>query len=233
MRFLFFLLLFLCLSKAGFAIKNDKKAKAVRINETVKIDGQMEEVWAQAQPIADFVQHEPWQGKAASQKTEVRILYDDKAIYIFATMFDSAPDSILKQLGSRDETPNADWLTLKFDTYNNFLDAYVFTVYSSGVQADYRESDVSFNAVWESRTEISENGWMVEMKIPYSAFRFPKILIQTWGLQIERNIRRTREQIVWSPIVKEAENEQIYWGKLEGLENINPPYTGCDTFTRF
>lgn len=201
----------------------NKTTTAVRTGQPPKIDGIEEDVWRNAVPISDFIQYDPWNGIAASQKTEVRILYDDKAIYIFANMYDTSPDSILMQLGNRDESPNADYFSVKFDTYNNQQDAYVFTVYSSGVQADYRYNDFNFNAVWESETVVNDKGWTAEIRIPYSAIRFPAKDKQEWRFQAERNIRRTRETDNWSPEIKEAENSLVYWGYIAGLENIEPP----------
>lgn len=218
--FVLFVLVFLALP---YVYGGGKKTSIRRTETPPRIDGIAEEVWNSTTATTDFVQHDPWMGAAPSQATEVRLLYDDKAIYVFARMYDLAPDSILLQLGNRDESPNADWFTIKFDTYNNQLDAYIFTVFASGVQADYRYSDDSYNAVWESKTHVDEQGWTAEMRIPYSALRFPVKPVQDWRLQMERNLRRKREDIIWAPEVKEADNRLKYWGELSGLENIQPP----------
>jgi len=134
-----------------FSADTTKVAFAIRTETPPKIDGLMDEVWNNIIPISDFVQFTPLYNVPTTQKTEVRILYDNTAIYVFATMFDTNPDSILKQLGNRDdENLNADYFGIEFDTYNNQLDAYTFMVYSSGVQADSREFDDTYNAVLES-----------------------------------------------------------------------------------
>lgn len=223
MRF-YLILLFVIIYYSAFSADTTKVAFAVRTQQSPKIDGIMDDIWSLAKPITDFTQYTPHYNVATTQKTEVRILYDDNAIYVFAYLYDNHPDSILKQLGNRDDDNlNADYFGIEFDTYNNQLDAYTFAVHASGVQGDSREFDDTYNAVWESKTKIIENGWTAEYKIPYSALRFPTTEIQTWGMEIFRNIRRIREMDYWALLKKGAENDLVYWGKLKGLENIKAP----------
>lgn len=197
---------------------------AVRTPLPPLIDGRADDqVWALATPVSDFHQYEPYFAAPAGQASEVRILYDDHAIYIGARLFDSAPDSILTQLGNRDDGLNADFFGIQFDSYLNGLDAYIFEVYASGVQRDRRRSDPTFNAVWESAVTIDPYGWTVEMRIPWSAIRFPVNQAQVWGLQLHRSVRRTRELIQWALVPKGVTNTSGYWGQLHGLSNINPP----------
>lgn len=219
-----FLLLFTICFNSAFSADTTKIAFATRTETPPKIDGVMDEIWNKAKPISDFIQFTPLYNVPTTQKTEVRVLYDDKAIYVFANLFDSSPDSILEQLGSRDdEDLNADYFEVEFDTYNNQLDGYTFVVYASGVQADRREFDNTYNAVWESKAKITSEGWVAEYKIPYSALRFPALEIQTWGFELTRNIRRNRETDFWALQVKGAPNDLVYWGKLNGLQNIKAP----------
>jgi hypothetical protein len=201
-----------------------KTATAVRTPLQPIVDGQLDDdVWLLADPLTDFLQYDPFFSAPPGQPTEVRILYDDQAIYIGARLYDSAPDSILTQLGNRDDGLNADLFGIQFDTYNNGLDAYIFEVYASGVQSDSRRSDDTFNAVWESAVTIDQKGWTVEMRIPWSAIRFPGSGNQIWGLQVHRSIRRHREMIQWALVPKGTSNTLAWWGKLHGLENIDPP----------
>ncbi len=223
MRIVIFISFIFCYISA-FPADTTKVAFATRTTIAPKIDGIMDEIWSIAKPISDFIQFTPIYNVITTQKTEIRILYDNTAIYVFANMFDTNPDSILKQLGNRDdENLNADFFSVEFDTYNNQLDGYTFTVYSSGVQADSREYDNTFNAVWESKTKITSNGWFAEIKIPYSALRFPTSEVQVWGFELSRNIRRNRETDFWALQVKGASNDLVYWGKLKGLEKIEAP----------
>jgi len=202
-----------------------KNSYAVRIQKPPKIDGIIEEeIWKDVNIISDFVQYLPIEGNSPDHKTEVRIAYDNEAIYFAAFLYDSATDSILGELGSRDaEGINADYFRVALDPYNNRQDAYFFGVYFSGVQFDSKVSDFTFDAVWESATSINENGWTAEIKIPYSAIRFPKKAEQLWALQLNRSVRRTREFVQWAQTPSKANNPLIYWGNLEGINNVEAP----------
>jgi len=199
-------------------------ATAMRTDERPRIDGRLDEAcWNRAIPMSDFTQYDPNHKAKPRQKTVVRILYDDFAVYISAMMYDSAPDSILHQLGSRDDVLNADDFTVGFDTYNTQTDAYVFSVTASGVQSDSRFNDATYNAVWSSATMINDSGWVAEMKIPYSALRFPKSENQVWGMELVRGIRRHREKDLWAMVEKGVSTELVYWGTLQGMHNIEAP----------
>jgi hypothetical protein len=204
---------------------NRKSTQATRISLAPKINGMADDsIWQYIAPVSDFMQYLPVYNVSPTFRTEVKIAYDDYAIYVLAQMYDPNPDSILHQLGLRDqENLNADMFNIQFDTYNNQLDAYSFTVTASGVQIDSRESDWTYDAVWESEISITHDGWVAELKIPYSALRFARTNPQLWGLEIVRSIRRYRETDQWSLEMLEAKNDLPYWGTLEGIENIEPP----------
>ncbi len=199
--------------------------QAVRVDETPSIDGVLDEViWSQSNAITDFRQKDPVFDAPPRFKTDVRIIYDNKALYIGATMFDSSPDSIKRELGVRDNDDlNADFFAIGFDTYNNKQDAYQFMITASGVQIDNRFVDETYDAVWASAVKITDEGWVAELKIPYSALRFPAVESQEWGMQIVRGIRRNREDDYWSLEPKDADNILNYWGTLKGLIGIDPP----------
>ncbi len=214
-------MLLFCFYAETFAQK--KSATATRLQTPPVIDGLLDDnVWLTCDTIDDFTQFVPVYNVKPRQRTVVRIGYDDNAIYIAAMMYDSAPDSILQQLGSRDDDLNADKICVQFDTYNMQTDAYTFMVYASGVQLDYRINDGTYNAVWQSAVNISNKGWSCEMKINYSALRFPKEKEQKWGMQIFRGIRRHREADQWSLEVKGQANFLVNWGQLEGIKEVNP-----------
>jgi len=151
-----------------------KTIKAIRFTKAPVIDGRMEELeWNSAPNTDTFTQSRPIEGAKASQRTLVRIGYTDNAIYVFAELLDNNPDSILHQLGKRDEMDmNADYFCFKIDPYANHQDAFQFTVYASGVQLDSKYNDYTFNAVWNSAVKLTDKGWTVEMEIPYSAYSF-------------------------------------------------------------
>jgi hypothetical protein len=221
-NFLIFILFFITTNLFAQHVK--KELYAIKIHEQLKVDGILnEEIWKSAPKAVDFLERNPTEGKKPQFPTEVSILYDDYAIYVGAMMYDTAPDSVLHQLGERDESLNADVFSVIFDTYDKKIDAFGFSVTASGVQGDFRFSDFSYNAVWHSHVKILENGWSVEMEIPFSALRFANGDSIEWNVQFEREIRRTRSQLQWSLVSKNFQNPINYWGKLKGLKNIKNP----------
>lgn len=206
-----------------------KHAAATRTEKPPHIDGLLDdEAWRLAEPLSGFIQYEPYNGAAATLDTEVRILYDDIAIYIGAMMFDPSPDSILSELGFRDsKSLNADYISFELNPFNDGINVVRFGVSASGVQYDQKifndEEDISWNAVWMSNVAIVEDGWSAELMIPYSALRFPKETSGNWGLNIWRNLRRTREISSWSFVDKTVAGLTRQAGELSGLENISPP----------
>ncbi|HCB63533.1 MAG: hypothetical protein A2W93_07420 [Bacteroidetes bacterium GWF2_43_63] len=219
----YFLLLILTLLPALISAQV-KNTVAVRTIVAPVIDGDIsDDCWNISSPADKFLQKSPFYNQPATQQSEVRVLFDDNGIYFAIRCYDSASDSILRQLGTRDEDLNADRFNVKIDPYNNHLDAYVFGVYASGPQADSRFQDAAFNAVWKSESKIDDKGWTSEMFIPYSALRFPKSDVQLWGIQFERLIRRSRETSQWALEEQNASNVQLLWGTLSGIQGIDPP----------
>ncbi|MBL4706078.1 MAG: carbohydrate binding family 9 domain-containing protein [Flavobacteriales bacterium] len=208
---------------------SERIAQAIRVLQPPKIDGNLDdEVWKKAPIVTDFIQNSPNPGDKATQKTEVRIIYDNTALYISATMYDVSRDSIKRQYSQRDEEDNTDIFAVFLDTYDDDQSGYGFVVHPTGVQWDARYSqeqgqDVSWNAVWESKVTIDETNWYVEMKIPYSAIRFPEKDVQDWGVNFARKIRRKREFSFWSELDPELNGFVNQWGSLEGIKNIKAP----------
>ncbi len=198
--------------------------QAVRTVITPKIDGVLnDDAWKNVPGITTMTQRTPVEGIPSGQKQDMRVIYDDQALYVYAMFFDSHPDSIRHDLGSRDDQSIvADQFYIGFDTYNTY-DAYVFGVNASGVQYDYRDSDQTYDAVWESAVKINESGWSIEMRIPYSAIRFPSKPEQSWGFQLIRTITRNQEYDQWALTPRTVANSRMLWGKLSGLRNIQAP----------
>lgn len=206
-----------------------KQISAFKTESHPTIDGLLNDtVWNMAEPAAGFIQYEPINGGQTGFSTEVRFLYDDIAIYIGAMMFDNSPDSILTELGFRDTYElNADYISFEINPFNDGINTVIFGISASGVQYDLKVSDddddMSWNAVWKSDVAITENGWSAEVMIPYSALRFPKESSGNWGVNIWRNIRRTREIQSWNFVDKKIEGTTKQAGELTGLINIKPP----------
>ena len=205
-----------------------KSIEAHPIKEKITLDGEMKEAqWNDANIAADFTQFKPNPGNQSSQKTEVRVLYDDQAIYIGAICFDD-PEHVSKVLSQRDDfNANVDNFQVYFDTYNDDLNAFAFGVSSMGVQYDskqFAETETpELNMVWNSAVVQNENGWQLEMRIPYSAIRFPKKDVQDWGINFFRYISRNREEAVWSPVKPDFDNWPAQFGTLTNLKGIEPP----------
>ncbi|HTL82154.1 MAG TPA: DUF5916 domain-containing protein [Bacteroidia bacterium] len=197
---------------------------ALRVSTAPKIDGVLDDaVWNDAEVAGNFIQYDPAENTPVSYPTEVRVLYDNTAIYLAAMCYDEHPDSIKQQLGKRDDYLNVDDFMVRFDTYNTQQDAFTFAVSASGVQRDFLVSDPNFNAVWNSAVKILSNGWSVEIAIPWSALRFPTSKIQEWGVQFARNIKRKFEYDQWAYTPKKYSNSMKRWGLLEGIDNVETP----------
>ncbi|MEM6345435.1 MAG: DUF5916 domain-containing protein [Bacteroidota bacterium] len=175
-----------------------------------------------------FIQAIPNNGQPSSRETEVIVLYNDFSIYVGARLYDDQPDLIQKELGLRDEMgKNTDLFSIGFDTYLNRQNAFLFMVTAAGVQADAyltpADDDFNWNAVWSSAVAITDFGWSVEVEIPYSALRFPKKEVQSWGLNFGRVIKRYQEESYWHPINPNLNGVVNQFGTLDGLEGIKPP----------
>ncbi len=223
-----FILLFSFLTNA----QDKKTLNIVRTNKAPKIDGILDDnAWKNVDEAKDFTQFRPEMGVAekAHQKTIVKITYDDNAIYVAAYLKDK-PENIQKQFTSRDNFGQSDFFGLVLNPNNDAQNDTEFFVFSSGTQADAIASpsmeegeDFGWNAVWDSAVKIVEDGWIVEMKIPYRALRFSNDDVQTWGLQFHRRFRIDNSQYSWNPIDRSKGNIGIYHGELTGIKNIKPP----------
>ncbi|MDQ2794381.1 MAG: carbohydrate binding family 9 domain-containing protein [Bacteroidota bacterium] len=207
-----------------------RQLQAVRIATAApKMDGVLDEAVWQTAPIAtDFYELEPTPGPREKHKTEVRVLYDDAALYIGAVMHDVSPDSILHQLSERDDFGNTDWFGIFLDTYNDHLNGYEFLVSSGGVQVDARFSptngeDKNWNSVWESRTVMRGTDWVAELRIPFSAIRFSAAAEQVWGINFGRQRRSSRQKFFWNEVRPQVDGFVNQWGELTGLRNLKPP----------
>ena len=207
-----------------------KTAHAVRIEKVPpKIDGRLDDaVWETATINDDLVQREPDEGQPPTERTTFQIAYDDHALYVAVTCYDSEPDKIVARLTRRDQVYSSDWVSLNFDPHHDHRSGCWFQVNAAGVlddgvyANDYRR-DTTWDAVWQAKTDINDQGWCVEYKIPYHVLRFSPQDQYTWGLNISRSISRKNERISWVLIRRYVRGNVEFWGHLEGIENINPP----------
>jgi hypothetical protein len=198
---------------------------AVRLSSAPKVDGKLDDaVWNSANLYSDFIQNRPIEGTQPTYPTEVKIAYTDYAVYVYAKLKDEHPDSILHQLGKRDDNGlNGDYFYFKIDPYDNRQDAYQFGVYASGIQMDSKFSDGTYNGVWKSAVSIDKEGWNIEMEIPFSAIRFPQTEDQHWAFQFVRSVRRIRETDQFSLTPSTSASPLMYWARLNGINHINTP----------
>ncbi len=203
------------------------------------IDGIPDEVaWMQAEEATEFYQFEPREGMPASERSSVRILYDDEFIYIAGWLYDSEPSKIVRKLARRDDEVEVDAFTVMIDSYFDRKTAYVFGVNASGSQIDgiitndgqsfggRRRGSVAINrswdAVWMTEVALRDWGWSFEMRIPYSMLRFSEAAQQRWGINFRRYISRKAEVADWVMVPRTQSGYVSHFGVLGGIERISP-----------
>lgn len=207
-----------------------KKIEAVRIDVPPKIDGDISDlIWYEAPIATGFTELEPDNGASAPEnmRTQVRILYDDNALYFSFKNYDVDPDSVLRELGPRDsQGKNTDWVAVWLNPYSDGQNDINFFLSAAGVQTDSRTTiygdDMAWNAVWESAVQITDYGWSAELRIPYYVLRIPEADV-LWGLNMGRYVRRTRQLFTWNFIDKSFGTYEQQNGRIEGIKSIKPP----------
>ncbi|MFD1294315.1 DUF5916 domain-containing protein [Lutibacter holmesii] len=222
---------FFCIFSFVTAQQTKKSVNASRAEKAPIIDGVLnDDVWKNADIAKDFVMFKPGDGtkERNNKKTEVKITYDDEAIYFGATLYDDTPEQIPMQFTSRDDIGNVDWFLISLNPFNDSQNDFEFLVMSTNSQADAKvfangNEDFSWNAVWDSEVTMNEDSWVIEVKIPYSQLRFSNLPIQTWGINFHRRINYLNEQYSWNYIDKSKGEISIYAGLITGIQNIKPP----------
>lgn len=212
---------------------NNPFMTAVRLTNDaspIVLDGFLDdESWQRAPVATKFTQRFPDNGRPATEITEVKLLYTDEAIYVGFMAYDSAPDSIMAPLFRRDGNQPSDWVYVSFDSYNDSRTAFSFAVNPRGVQKDvlyYDDSkeDILWDAVWEAKTQILENGWSAEIRIPLSQLRFSSANNeQVWGVNFQRRIARNGEVSFWAPTSQNENRLVSRFGRLNGISGLDEP----------
>ena len=226
----FLALLLLCKSQDVRAQDSLRIIGATRITEKIKIDGKLDDpAWLESTPFeGNFYQLSPDNGAESAYRSKVYVAYDNKAIYVGALLYDPDPQSIPQELGERDDSDlNVDAFAFIIDPLNKGQNGFFYMVTAAGVQADAiitsRDIDDDWNAVWHSDVTISDEGWVVEMEIPYSAIRFPNVAEPVWGVNFYRASKRLNEEATWNFIDQEEQGMLNQSGQLNGLKDIKPP----------
>jgi len=234
-----FILLFawLCLPAEGVAqvwpegLPRKPEAEAIRVEfGSIEIDGKLDDAgWEAIAPETRFRELRPVPFAMPKQETEVRFAYDDRALYVGARMWDTAPDSILHQLIQRDGDGNTDVFGIWFNCFDDGVNGVRFSVTPDGVQSDELlsndDADGSWNAVWQAECRIDDRGWVAEFALPWSVFRFNDSgdAPQNWGMNFYRYIRRYRSDYVWRAMDPNQEGLMNQGGLLTGIQGITPP----------
>jgi len=209
-----------------------KIVQAVRAEPRPVIDGWVNEpVWQTAPAILDFTQYDPAEGAPPTEITSVRVLYDNRALYIGVICYDSRPEGIVRQLSRRDRSTEADRFTVMIDSYFDRQSAFVFSTNVSGVQSDGVLSqggvvyDITWDAVWTVETRVYRDGWSAEFEIPFNALRFAERDQgeYVWGINFRRYISRKRETNEWVMVPRSERLLIPYWGTVQGIRSISPP----------
>ena len=205
-----------------------RNVHAMRTMEPVRIDGILDDsIWTRATPVSGFVQREPKEGAPATERTDVRVVFDNGAIYIGAEMFDATPDSIRTQLARRDNWVSADRFYVFLDPYRDKRTGFYFALNASGVQYDgtlFNDDwdDNTWDGVWQGAVHRTPTGWTAEMRIPYSQLRFKPGAVPVWGINFKRDIARRNEQDYLTFTPSNGSGFVSRFPELQGLE-LNPP----------
>jgi hypothetical protein len=227
----------------------------VRIEHPPVIDGRLDdEAWGAAKPITGFVQREPVEGAPATERTEVRILFDGEALYVGAWLFDSDPDGVVLGERIRDaDLERGDFFGIILDTYRDRQNGFIFSTNPAGIEYDaqvVKEGEgggvfiqgqnrqqagamgglnVNWDGSWHVATSRDEQGWYAEMRIPFRTLRYSSRSEQTWGMNLVRRIRRRNEESFWSPVSRQYDLMRLSQaGDLQGFQ-VPPQRSGTVT----
>ncbi|HEX6433082.1 MAG TPA: DUF5916 domain-containing protein, partial [Gemmatimonadales bacterium] len=203
--------------------------RAARVPAPITLDGALSEAgWWAALPVSQFTQREPNEGAPASERTEVRVLYDDDALYIGARLFDRHPDSVRAQLARRDRVSNSDRFLVFLDCYQDRRTGFFFginaagTLYDGTLYNDDWESD-TWDGVWDGQATRDSLGWSAELRIPYSQLRFHKQKSLRWAINFKREIARRNERDYLVPTPSNGSGFVSRFVDLVGIEQVSPP----------
>lgn len=217
---------------AGAAAQTTEDARptlqAVRLldTESLRLDGRLDDpAWQRALPSSDFRQQDPVEGGEPTERTEVRVLYDDRNLYIGVMLYDSEPDGVIGHQRRRDAGLGTDdrfmWI---LDTFMDGRTGYFFEINPAGLMGDGLlggSFNKSWDGIWEARVARGDWGWSAEIRIPFSTLNFDPTL-DTWGINFQRTIRRRNEEILWSGWRRnQGLFRVVHAGRLTGLEGLS------------
>jgi len=206
-----------------------RQATASRAVHPPVLDGRDDdEVWRAAQPITEFVEFDPDEGKPARFRTMAKVAYDEHNFYVFIRAYDPEPQKILKILARRDVRPPTDQLKIVIDSYHDRRTGYEFAVSPGGVKRDYAiyndgNEDDAWDGVWDVATAVDSLGWTAEFRIPLSQLRYANAPAHTFGFGIWRDIERYKERVSWPLYRRQQAGFVSQLGEVNGIDGISSP----------
>ncbi len=220
-------------------ITKENSITAIRVKKGPKIDGYLnDDVWQLAEKVSNFRQTNPIEGAPVSEKTTVRVLYDNENLYFAFECFDSEVDKIVRRITERDSRASSDNVKILLDTYHDGRNAFIFRVNATGVQSDavyqmgggrrgrrreWGMGDLSWDGLWKAEVKVNSKGWFAEIAIPFKTLRFSTEENQVWGINFSRDIERKNETACWMSYKRNDTFKRVdKAGHLLGLKGINP-----------
>ena len=209
------------------------EVKVIRTDSAIKVDGLLDEsMWDKIEPITQFVQRLPQDGAQPTEKSEMRILFDDNNLYFGFTFFDSEPEKVRATILNRGGYIHRDdKLEIALDTYLDRRNAYLFEMNPLGTQDDALITDENrpsldewaWDGIYLSEGRITDFGWVLEVAIPWNTLRFPNKNELIMGIAVKRYINRKNESVMWPHIGLDYSSD-IYqvsqYANLTGIKNI-------------
>jgi hypothetical protein len=212
-------------SKPGGDPRTVRTIAAAPASGAIVIDGVLAEPVWQTPGSGGFTQRDPSDGQPASEPTTVWIAFDRDNLYVAARLADSEPAKIVGRLGRRDEFVESDWFDVGFDPYHDRRSGYYFGVnpfgsIEDGTLSNDEDIDATWDGIWESAARIDDQGWTVEIRIPFDQLRFRRRDVQVWGVNFERVIKRKNEEDQFAWVPKEQSGLVSRFADLTGLTGI-------------
>jgi len=223
------------LQGAPDTVATSRSVTIPRLEERVTIDGRLDEpAWQAAARLSGFYQYQPVDSRPAEERTEVLVWYAPTAIHFGVIAHDQQPGSIRATVADRDNFDADDRVTIYLDTFNDRRRAFFFTVNPLGIQEDGVRSEGGFTAgslqggttdknpdyIWESKGQVTDSGYVVEIRIPFKSLRYPGAGAQSWGLNISRKVQRTGYEDTWTDTRRANASFLLQAGSIEGLHDL-------------
>ena len=209
--------------------RHERSLHAVRSGGPIALDGNLDEPSWHSAPVAqNFLQSEPREGQPATFDTEVRVLYDDRALYLGVFAHDDTPNAVIVSDLKKDfNTAASDAFLVVIDTFSDERNGFEFAINPAGgkwdaqVANEGREINANWDGIWDVRTRVAPDGWYAEIRIPFTTLKFTDADSQRWGINFERRLRRKNEESYWSPLPRIYNLERVSLaGSIDGLQQV-------------